>query len=341
LSTERSGAVSGGALCIGSVTIPNPVVLAPMAGVTTRAFRVIAKELGCGLAVTEMASAEGLVRANRQTRHIIAVDPLEKPCSVQLFGSDPLVVAEAAALAVRSGADIVDINMGCPVPKVTRNGAGAALMKDPERAAAIVAAVVRAVDVPVTVKMRSAWSDSEGPTAVDVARAVASAGARAIAVHARPRNGGYDTPADWSMVAAVKESVYVPVIGNGDVRGPEDAGRMLRSTGCDGVMVGRAALGAPWLPGMIAAYLVHGEVQEPPAIEDRMGIALRHLAMLVDMRGPERAAREMRKHVGWYVRGLPGASRIRSAVQSLTTPAEIEQLLADYCEWLEQAADAR
>lgn len=298
---------------IGGVTIANPVVAAPMAGVTDRAFRILAREQGCSLVCTEMISDQALIYGNPKTNILLDCRGEKGPVSMQIFGSSVEYMARAAEIVAGRGADIIDINMGCPTPKIVKNGEGAALMRDPERAARIVAAVVSRVDCPVTVKMRKGW-DEDSINAVELARLVVQAGAAAVTVHGRTRSQFYSGAADWEIIRRVKESVDVPVIGNGDVSTPEDAARMLRDTGCDGIMIGRAAAGNPWIFSRTVHYLATGEILPPPTLEERRETAVRHYKLLVETKGEDVANREMRKHLAWYIKGLRGAARLRARV---------------------------
>jgi nifR3 family TIM-barrel protein len=287
-----------------------------MAGVSERPFRVLAREMGASLAPTELVSAAGLIRNSGRSRKFLARDPSERPFCVQLFGGDAALMAEASIRAREAGADILDINMGCPVPKVTKNGAGSALLCHPERAAELVSAMRVASGLPVTVKIRAGW-DSRSVNAPEVAQALEAAGAAAVALHARTRAQGYSGHSDWTLIARVKAAVRIPVIGNGDVRSPDDAARMMRETGCDAVMVGRAALGYPW----IFRELRGGEA---PTAEERCTVVRRHFEEHLELVGDElHGIRQFRKHLLWYARGLRGAAAFRSRAMTLEGRSEI------------------
>jgi tRNA-dihydrouridine synthase B len=306
-------------LRIGPYTLPNPYILAPMAGVSERPFRVIAFRLGAALCPTELVSAQGLMRTNQRTLKYLRYDPeVERPYSLQIFGGDPEAMARAAAVGQQVGAQLIDINMGCPVKKVTKNGAGSALLCDPPRAAAIVRAIREATGLPVTCKIRSGW-DHQSRNYLHMAEVLLQAGCAALAVHPRTRDQGYSGHADWSVLADLKRHFpELPLMGNGDVRTPEDARRMQQSTGCDFVMVGRAALGNPW----IFRELLGGP---PPSPEERSELVLEHFRAHVEFVGePLAAARSFRKHLGWYAHGLRGAAAFRSEVNTLDTPPEVE-----------------
>lgn len=298
------------ALCIGAVCVEQPVILAPMAGVTDLPFRILTKEMGCGLVYSEMVSDQGLVHRNARTMEMLAIDERERPVAMQIFGSDPRHMAHAAAVVQAAGADIIDVNMGCPMPKIVKNGEGSALMREPRLAEEILQAVVKAVTVPVTVKFRIGW-DASSINVVDLARRAEQAGVAAVAVHGRTREQFYSGTADWSAIAAVKEAIRIPVIGNGDVRGPEDARRLLETTGCDGVMIGRAAQGNPWIFRRVIRYLATGVLEPEPGVAERVALMLRHLDMLIEYKGAHVAIREMRRHAAWYTKGLRGAAEYR------------------------------
>jgi nifR3 family TIM-barrel protein len=309
---------------IGDLQLDNDVALAPMAAVTNAPFRALAKEMGCGLTVTEMVSSEALVRGKGGTDLRMERAPGEWPLSIQLFGCDPAVMAEAAGMVEDAGAEIVDVNMGCPVDKIAGRGGGVALMREPSAAAAIVAAMAKRVRIPVTAKIRAGWDDAH-LNAPEVARALEDAGAKAIAVHARTKEQVHAGAARWDVVARVKASVRVPVIGNGGIRGAADARAMKESTGCDGVMVARGAQGNPWIFRSILA----GE-DLPPTRAERFAAVRGHLRHYVEYAGMRRAATEMRKHLCWYLRGLPGAAQIRDHLHRLDGEREYLDLLGEY-----------
>ncbi|HHW07853.1 MAG TPA: tRNA dihydrouridine synthase DusB [Clostridia bacterium] len=312
---------------IGHVVIPNRVFAAPMAGVTDKAFRILAKEQGCGLVYTEMVSAKGLVYRNERTMEMLDLAGEEKPLAVQLFGAEPEVVAEGAVMAEAAGASMIDINMGCPVPKVVKNGEGSALMQNPSLAGRIVVAVAKKVKVPVTVKIRAGWCRNT-INAVDFAKAMVDAGAQAVTVHGRTRDQFYSGKADWDIIRQVAAAVHVPVIGNGDIWTPADGARMLEETGCTAIMIGRGALGNPWIFSRTIAYLEQGVLRPEPSPRERMDMALRHLELVVSFKGEVVGVREMRKHLAWYIKGMRGAARMREEVFSAKTVAEVKEIIA-------------
>lgn len=304
----------------------NPVVAAPMAGVSDRPSRLIAREYGCGLIYTEMISAKALTYRNQKTYLLMNMKGEQQPVNMQIFGSEPDVMAEGARIMQACGAQIIDINMGCPVPKVVNNGEGSALMRNPELAAEIVSAMVKAVDVPVTVKFRKGWDDAS-VNAVEFARRMEAAGASAIAVHGRTRMQYYSGKADWNIIGQVKEAVTVPVIGNGDIFVPEDGKAMLEQTNCDGIMLGRGALGRPWLYRQMTEYLRTGGYEGEPTLEQRRQVITHHAQLICEEKGERVAMKEMRKHIAWYYKGLPGAARMRDAINTVATMEDLEHLL--------------
>ncbi|MCR4440701.1 MAG: tRNA dihydrouridine synthase DusB [Peptococcaceae bacterium] len=319
---------------IGGVSIPNKVVLAPMAGITDKAFRLIARAHGCGLVYTEMISAKALTYRDVKTKALLDLTGEKPPIAVQLFGSEPEVMAEGASIAVQQGADIVDVNMGCPVPKIVKNGEGSALLEKPGTACRIVRAMAEAVQVPVTVKMRIGWN-RENIVAVDFARRLEEAGASAIAVHGRTRDQYYSGKADWSVIREVKKAVTVPVIGNGDIWSPSDAARMLEETGCDAVMLGRGVLGNPWLVSNTILFL-KGEEFNLPGHAQRIRAAVEHLDLMIELKGELAGAREMRKHLAWYLKGLPHTAHLKEGIFKAKTRAEMVELLEEYLRQLIQ-----
>ncbi|MCM3043107.1 tRNA dihydrouridine synthase DusB [Paenibacillus motobuensis] len=317
-------------LKIGDIEMKNQVVLAPMAGVCNPAFRLIAKEFGTGLVCAEMVSDKAILHGNKRTQEMLFVDEREKPLSLQIFGGDRESLVKAAKVVdQQTNADIIDINMGCPVPKVTKCDAGARWLLDPNKIFEMVSAVVDAVSKPVTVKMRIGW-DSEHIYVVDNAKAVEQAGAEAVSVHGRTREQLYTGTADWSYIKQVKDTVSIPVIGNGDVHTPEDAKRMLAETGCDGVMIGRAALGNPWMLYRTVEYLKSGELLPEPGAEEKIRIAILHMDRLAALKGESVAVREMRKHMAWYLKGLKGAARIKDSIMEETRRNEMVRILEDF-----------
>lgn len=324
---------------IGDIELKNNVVLAPMAGVCNPAFRLIAKEFGTGLVCAEMVSDKGIVHGNKKTMDMLYVDEREKPLSLQIFGGDRETLVQAAKhVDKHTNADIIDINMGCPVPKITSCDAGARLLLDPEKIYEVVSAVVDAVDKPVTVKMRLGW-DEDHLYVLDNARAVERAGGKAVAVHGRTRVQMYKGHADWSWIGRVKEAVSIPVIGNGDVATPEDARRMLDTTGCDGVMIGRAALGNPWMLYRTIQYLTTGTLPGDPTVREKIDICLLHAQRLIALKGPRVGVLEMRKHAAWYLKGLRGATHTKNLINAVETEEELRRILNDYVEWVENYAD--
>lgn len=314
---------------IGNVTINGPAVLAPMAGVADRAFRELCVSFGASYVVSEMVSAKGLEYHNQKTGELMELSGIERPAGIQLFGSDPQTMARAAASAMSCSPDIIDINMGCPAPKVANNGCGSALMKTPELCGRIVEAVKAAVPVPVTVKIRKGW-DAESVNAVEVAKICVDAGADAIAVHGRTREQMYQPYADWDIIAQVKKAVGVPVIGNGDVDSAQKAAHLLEQTGCDLVMVGRAALGNPWIFSQINAYLTDScRIIPPPGIHERMLVMAKHIRRICELKGEAHGMREARKHAGWYLHGLKNAAEFRRRAGTLETLAQLDDLIKD------------
>ena len=317
-------------LKIGDIEMKNQVVLAPMAGVCNPAFRLIAKEFGTGLVCAEMVSDKAIIHGNKRTREMLFVDEREKPLSLQIFGGDRKSLVEAAKVVDQeTNADIIDINMGCPVPKVTKCDAGARWLLDPNKIYEMVSAVVESVSKPVTVKMRIGW-DSEHIYAVENARAVERAGGQAVSVHGRTREQLYTGHANWDIIKEVKEAVSIPVIGNGDVLTPEDARRMLDLTNCDGVMIGRGALGNPWMLYRTIEYLQTGKLLPDPSPEEKICIAILHMDRLVALKGEAVAVREMRKHLAWYLKGIKGSARIKDVIMEETKRDDMVRILNQF-----------
>ncbi len=323
---------------IGPVETANNVVLAPMAGVCNPAFRLIAKEFGTGLVCAEMVSDKAILHGHTRTLEMLYVDEREKPLSLQIFGGDKTtLVAAAKHVDQYTNADIIDINMGCPVPKIVSCDAGARWLLDPHKIYEMVAAVVDAVEKPVTVKMRLGWDDQH-IYAVENAQAIERAGGQAVAVHGRTREQLYTGKADWDMIRQVKEAVSIPVIGNGDVLTPEDAKRMLDTTGCDGVMIGRGALGNPWMLYRTVQYLTNGTLPDEPDVVEKMRIALLHMDRLIALKGESVAVREMRKHFAWYLKGLRNSAEVKTRMMEATTREQVVRILDQYVQSLVEAS---
>lgn len=316
---------------IGNIELSAPLALAPMAGITDLPFRLICRRLGCGMTVSEMVSAKGLLYKNVKTTEMLRIDDGERPTAIQLFGSVPAELAEAARMVEASGADMIDFNMGCPVPKIVNNGEGSALMKNPQLAHDILAAMVKAVKIPVTVKFRAGWDDNNR-NAVEIARAVEAAGVSAVTVHGRTRQQFYEGKADWSIIADVKQAVKVPVFGNGDIFTVADGLRMLEQTGCDGLMIGRGADGNPWLFTALAAALRGEPLPQPPSLKERLAQAAEHLEMLIAYKNEVVAVKEMRRHISAYLKGMPHAAEFRGRFHKVDTQEQFSELLAEYSE---------
>ena len=313
----------------------NPVVLAPMAGVCNSAFRLTVKEFGAGLVCAEMISDKGIVHKNEKTMNMLYIDEREKPLSLQIFGGEKETLVEAARFVDRNtNADIIDINMGCPVNKIIKCEAGARWLLEPNKIYDMVSAVVEAVEKPVTVKMRIGW-DEEHIFAVENAQAVERAGGAAVSMHGRTRVQMYEGHANWDIIREVKQAINIPLIGNGDVKTPEDAKRMLDETGVDGVMIGRAALGNPWMIYQTVKYLETGELTGEPTVKEKMDVCKLHLDRLIELKGEHIAVREMRKHAAWYMKGIRGGGKARNAINECNTRAELVALLDSIVEGAE------
>lgn len=313
-------------LQIGDVILKNNVILAPMAGVTDLPFRLLCKEQGAGLLCMEMVSAKAIYYNNKNTETLMQIEPEERPVSLQLFGSDPVIMSEMAKRIEDRPFDILDINMGCPVPKVVNNGEGSALMKNPGLVRKIVTSVSKAIKKPLTVKIRKGF-DENNINAVEIAKIIEDSGAAAVAVHGRTRQQYYSGKADWDIIRQVKEAVSIPVIGNGDVDSPQKAKQLLEETGCDGIMVGRATEGNPWIFREISHYLDTGELLPHPALEEVKEMILRHAQLQLEYKGEYTGMREMRKHVAWYTAGFPHSARLRGAVNEIESMEQLMVLL--------------
>lgn len=316
---------------IGNIDIKGKLALGPMAGVTDLPFRILCKEQGVDLLYTEMVSAKGILYQNKNTEALVTVDEREHPIALQLFGSDPQIMGDMAKQIEERNFDILDINMGCPVPKIVNNGEGSALLKNPLLIERIVSSIVKSIKKPVTVKIRKGFYKDEC-CAVEAAKAAEQGGAAAIAVHGRTREQYYGGRADWEIIKQVKESVKIPVIGNGDIVTPQDAEQMLRYTGCDGIMIARAARGNPWIFKQVKEYLDNGTLIEKPNIDEVIEMILRHAKLQIEWKGEYVGIREMRKHVAWYTAGYPGSSRLRNLVNEVVNLDELVYLLTRYKE---------
>ena len=322
-------------LQIGNVTLENNLVLGPMAGVTDLPFRLLCKEQGAGLLCMEMVSAKGIYYNNKNTEQLLAIDEREHPVSLQLFGSDPEIMSEMAKKIEERPFDILDINMGCPVPKVVNNGDGSALMKNPVLAGKIIEKTARAIKKPVTVKIRKGFDDAH-INAVEMAKVAEASGAAAIAVHGRTREQYYSGRADWDIIRQVKEAVKIPVIGNGDILTPEDAIRIEEQTGCDGFMIARGAQGNPWIFAQILHYFKTGEHLPKPTAEEMVQMMLRHAKMQLAFKGDYTGIREIRKHAAWYTAGYPNAARLRSAINEVESYEQLEELFGRFLTYNEK-----
>lgn len=322
---------------ISQVNVEGYAALAPMAGAADMAFRELCVSFGAAYTVNEMASAKGIVAGDSKTLALLRISDAQRPCAVQIFGGSPQIMARAAVICGEFAPDVIDINMGCPAPKISGNSAGAALMKNPDLAEAVVRACAQATALPVTVKMRSGW-DAQNINAVQLACRFEQAGAAALTVHARTREQMYAGKADYSVIAAVKKAVSIPVIGSGDVCSAQNAADMFERTGCDMVMVGRAALGRPWLFAQINAYLEHGQILPEPAVRERMRVMLGHVGRIIAYKGEYIGIREARKHAAWYIKSIRSAAALRREAGGIESFAQLEALAAKVVETAEKPA---
>ena len=313
---------------IGNVELENNIILAPMAGVSDLPFRLLCREQGAGMVCTEMVSAKAISFHNKNTVALLETSPAEHPVSLQLFGADPDIISEMAAYIEERDFDVLDLNMGCPVPKVAGNGEGSALMRNPKLVEQIVSKTVRAIKKPVTVKIRKGFTASE-VNAVEIARIAEASGAAAVAVHGRTREQYYTGTADWDIIRQVKEAVSIPVIGNGDVDSAGKAKQLLDETGCDGVMVGRGARGNPWIFREIRDYLATGELPPRPSKEEVRDMMLRHTRMEIEYKGEYTGIREMRKHISWYTAGYPNSAKLRGCFNEVESYQKLEEMLME------------
>ena len=312
-------------LKIGSVELQNNIIAAPMAGVTDLPYRLILKDMGAGLVTTEMVSAKAILYKNKNNAVILRTEEAERPVAVQLFGADPMIMS-AMAERISEPFAIIDVNMGCPVPKIVNNGEGSALMKDPDQAYKVLEMMARVLKKPVTVKFRKGFDDDH-INAVEFAKMAESAGVAAITIHARTRQQMYSGKADWDMIRRVKEAVKIPVIGNGDIFEPEDAARMIDETGCDGVALARGIKGNPWLVKRTAALLETGDAGPEPSTEEKKAMILRHTELMIKYKGEHMGILEMRKHLAWYTQGLPGSAKLRGLMNEMSTEDELKRLV--------------
>ena len=316
------------AVMIGDVGIDGTTVLAPLAGVTDRSFRLLCREQGASLAVTEMVSARGLAEGSERSSRFLDFDEAEHPISVQIFGSEPEEMADGARVVEERNPDLIDINCGCPVKKIVNRNAGSALLKDLPKLGRIISSMCRAVSVPVTLKIRSGWHDAT--EAMEVAKVAEDAGAAAIAVHGRTREARFSGDAAWDVIREVRDAVAIPVIGNGDARGPVSASKMINETGCDLVMIGRWAMGNPWLFRRTETFLETGELLPEPSVSERVAMAIRHLRISIQVKGVIAGVREMRGHLAAYVKGMPGAASLRQELMTQDDPDKVEEILRGF-----------
>jgi len=319
-------------LTIGNVTLDNNIILAPMAGVSDLPFRLLCREQGAGLVCMEMVSAKAIFYNNRNTDSLMEIHRSEMPVSLQLFGSDPAIISDMAKRIEERPFALLDINMGCPVPKVVNNGEGSALMRNPKLVEEILSSLVKVVNKPVTVKIRKGFNE-ENVNAVEIAKIAEACGVAAVAVHGRTREQYYSGHADWDIIAKVKQAVKIPVIGNGDVDSAKKAEELLKQTGCDGVMIGRAAQGNPWIFREVAEYLETGRIPERPTNQEKKELILRHAGLQLEYKGEYTGVREMRKHLSWYTVGMPHSAKFRQMINTMETMEEllegVERIFAD------------
>lgn len=317
---------------IKSLETSNNIFLAPMAGVTDLAFRIICKEMGAGLVFSEMISSKGIYYGDEKTEKLLAVDQKERPIAMQIFGSDPLIMGKVVRdkLNKRNDIDIIDINMGCPAPKIVKNGDGSAIMKNPELAREILASVVEASNKPVTLKIRMGW-DKDKINGIEIGKIAEEEGIAALTIHARTRDMFYGGEADWDYIKEMKNSIDIPLIGNGDIFEPQDAIRMLEYTRCDGVAIGRGAQGNPWIFSRILR-LLDGKEDRPPSVDEKVNTCLRHLELICQIKGEKIGIREMRKHSAWYLKGLKNSNEIKNKINNIDSKDELEELLICFSE---------
>lgn len=316
---------------IGNVQLDNEVFLSPMAGVTDLPFRLICKEKGCGMLYTEMINAKALCYDDENTKKMLKIEEEEHPIAVQIFGSEPEYMGKAAAIMNEYPNEILDINMGCPAPKVIKNGDGSALMRNPKLAAEVITSVVKNSKKPVTLKIRKGWDD-DSVNAVEIAKMAEECGISALAIHGRTREQFYSGKADWDIIAEIKDAINIPVIGNGDVFGVEDAVNMLEKTKCNAIMIGRGAQGNPWIFKRINHYMKTGEILPEPTMEEKITTAIKHMNLAVAEHGDFIAVREMRKHIGWYLKGLKNSARYRDLINKITDYKVVIEMLEEYME---------